>query len=370
MAVTVLSDFSAALSLMLRSKLQSQINTVAVLPYLLPMAPGSGKSLSYTLQFTGAANATASAEGVARSSSDADDESETVCTLNWAQYDKVSSVSDLAQAASGSNYNPESVASYGNDLLLGKVMDQAMRVGLGLASDLYAGNETASPVQLAGAARVIDSSNTIGGVAPGTFTEWAATESTGALAAISFDQIRTFITAIYDACGYTPEFMTCPSNVFNAIRGLFTDYEANVVRDISLMRGGGVNGDEPRTLKMLAGMRAVEVDGVPIVLDKWATANTLYAWNTQYVELQQLDPLQSILDQGSAGIQDLFRRLAGNPNITLPREQVEGMAARGSGWRPHIKMLGDRGLSKEAVVAVFPQVKWKRRNAFGKHLYT
>lgn len=167
-----------------------------------------------------------------------------------------------------------------------------------------------------------------------------------------------------------PEFVTVPSNVFNAIRDLYTDYEAHVVREVTLARGGGVNGDEPRTVKLTGGMRAIEVDQVPFVLDKWCTANTMYAWNTDFVAIHQLDPLQSILDQGADGIQELFRRLADNPNVTLPREQVEGMMARSAGLRPHVKVLGDRGLSKEAVTAVFAQLEWKRRNAFGKYLFT
>lgn len=372
MAVTVLSDISAALSLVLRPKLQTQINSVAVLPYLLPVVRGEGKSLNWTAEFTGAANAAASAEGVARSSSDADAEIEVGATLPWAQYDKVSSVSDLAQAAAGSNFNPESIGAIGRDLLLGRVGAQARRIALGIASDMYAGDPGATPPELAGAALAIDSSGTFAGIAPGTYAEWAAVEDTGPLAALSFSVIRQFFTDIYDACGFMPEFVTVPSNVFNAVRDLYSDYEAHVMREITLSRGGGANGDEPRTVKLAAGMRAIEVDQIPFVLDKWATANTAYAWNTDFVAIHQLDPLQSILDAGpnGEGIQELFRRLADNPNITLPREQIEGMMARGQGLRPHVKLLGDRGLSKEAVTAVFAQLEWKRRNAFGKYLFT
>lgn len=370
MAVTVLSDISAALSLVLRPKLQTQINSVATLPYLLPVVRGEGKSLNWTVEFSGAANAAASAEGVARSSADADDEVEVSASLPWAQYDKVSSVSDLAQAAAGSNLNPESIGAMGRDLLLGRVSGQARRIALGIASDMYGGDPGATPPELAGAALAIDSSGIFASINPGVYSEWASVEDTGPLAALSFSVIRQFFTDIYDSCGFMPEFVTVPSNVFNAIRDLYTDYEAHVVREVTLARGGGVNGDEPRTVKLTGGMRAIEVDQVPFVLDKWCTANTMYGWNTDFVAIHQLDPLQSILDQGPNGIQELFRRLADNPNVTLPREQVEGMMARSAGLRPHVKVLGDRGLSKEAVTAVFAQLEWKRRNAFGKYLFT
>lgn len=369
MAATTLSDVSAALSLMLRPKITNQINNVAVLPYLLPIVKGEGKSLNWTAKFSGATDAVASAEGAARSSSDADDEIPVLASLNWATYDKTSSVTDLAQAAAGSNFNPESIQAIGKDLLLGLVTDQTARIAKGIARDMYAGNPGASPVQLAGSALAIDSSGTFAGIDPTTYTEWAAVENTAALASISFALIQDFLTDIYDACGYLPEFITCPSAVFNAVKGLYVDYEAHAVREISLSSGGGARGDEPRVVKLSAGMRAVEVDQVPFVLDRHATAGTMYAYHTDYVRIHQLDPMQSILDGGAEAINDLFSRLAGRV-IQLPRAQVEGMMARNTGLRPHIKLLGDRGLSKEAVTAVFAQVEWKRRNAFGKFTWT
>lgn len=370
MSMTVLSDISAALSLYLRPKLETQINSVAVLPYLLPVVRGQGQNAAWTVEFSGASNAVASAEGVARSSSDADSEIEVAATLPWAQYDKVASVSDLSQAAAGSNINPESIGAMGRDLLLGRAANQVRRVALGIARDLYAGNPAATPPQLAGAATAIASSGALAGITPGSnpgqYPEWVSVVDDWEWQEMSFQKIREFITKIYDASGHLPEFITCGSTVFNAVRALYTDYEAHVVREISTARGGGSDSQDPRVVKLGAGMRAIEVDQVPFVLDRHATADTAYAWNTQFVEIQQLDPLQSVLDQGEQGIQDLFRRLAGNGRVQLPREQVEGMLARGPGLRPSIKILGDRGLSKEAVVHLWAQVVYKRRNALGK----
>lgn len=370
MAITVQADLSAALSLHFRPKLQTQINSVAVLPYLLPVVTGAGKVCAWTCEFSGAADAAASAEGVARSSSDADDEIEVPATLSWAQYDKTSSVSDLAMASTASNTNPGSVRTVGGDLLMGRLQGQVRRVGLGIAGDLYAGNPGASPAELAGAALAIDSSGTFAGIDPTTYTEWVATESTAALASISFAKIRAWFTAIYDACGEMPEFVTCPSNVYNAVRDLYNNFDAHIVREMMLARGGGADGSEARLVKLHAGMRSVEVDQVPFVLDRHATANTMYAWNTAHVEIHQLDPHASVLEGGEEAIQELFRRLAGDASLVLPREEIEGMLARGPGLTPSIKMLGNRGLSKEAVVYLFAQLQWKRRNAFGKYTWT
>lgn len=367
MPAQVLADFSAALSLVHGPRLERQINDVSVLPQLLPIVEGEGKAMHGTAQFTGAANATASTEGVARSSSDADAEVEVSYTNAWAQYDKVASVSDLAVAATGSSLNPESAGAMGGDVLLGRVLDQNTRLALGVATDLYAGNPGATPPQLAGAALAIDSSGTFQSIVPGTYTEWVSVENTGALSGMTQAQVRDFLTDVYDACGYFPEFVTCPSTVWNAVRDLYADRESNTqIVEMALAAGGGPDGRDSRIVKLSAGHRILDIDGVRFVLDKYATASTMYAWNTRFVQLEQLNPYRGVLDQGAAGIQDLFRRLTDNPRLVLPREQVEGMMARSVGLRPHIKMLGDRGLSKEAVVALFAQVNWKRRNAFGK----
>ena len=368
MAAAQLSDVSDALSLIYGARLTTQINSVAVLPFLLPTLPGDGKALFWTAEFSGAADASASTEGAAYSSSDADDEAEEDATLGWAIYDKIASVTDLAEAAVASNFNPGSVGVLGTSLLMGRVRGQVRRVGLGIAADMYGGNPAASPTELAGAALAIDSSGTFAGIAPTTFTEWAAAENSIAKANLSFKNIREgLFTPIYDASGETPEFCTCDSATFDLIRDLYSDKES-YVREIALGRGGGMDGMEPRIVKLSAGMQAVEVDGIAIVRDRFATADTIYGWNTNYVSVRQLLPsgLQRLLMEGVGAIQDFFRRITDNPNLILPREELEGMAARGSGMRPHIKFLGDRGTSKEAVISVWGQVQWDRRNAFGK----
>ncbi len=367
MASTQLSDFSAALSLMYRRRLTTQINSLVVLLFLLPVLPGEGKACYWTAEFSGASDAAASAEGVARSSSDADDEIEVGATLAWAQYDKTASVTDLAQFAAGSNFNPESVGAFGADLLGGKVQRQIRRLALGMGSDLYSGNPGASPVELAGAALAIDSSGTFAGIDPTTYSEWAAAENSIATANLSFQAVReNLITPVYDACGEIPEFLTCPSDVFDKLKALFNDNELHVEREVVLARGGGLMGNEPRTVKLRAGMDCIFIDGIPVIRDRHCTASTIYAWNTNYVAVRQLSPMWSILQQGTQAIQEVFRRLADDPKLVLPREQLEGMAARNNGIMPYVKLLGDRGLSTEAVVAAHAQVEYLRRNGLGK----
>lgn len=367
MAQTKLTDFAAALSLLFRNQLTTQINSVAVLPYLLPKMPGEGKAVFETAEFSGASDAVASAEGVARDSSDADDEAEVPINLNWAQYDKTVSVTGLAQAASGSNFNPESIGSRGQDLLLGRAMRQTRRVALGIARDSYAGDETTTPIELAGAARAIDSSGIFESIDPSTFPEWAAAENTDSLTGVSLSIIRKkLFTPIYDASGELPEFCTCPSNVFDILRDLFNDNQFRNVERIEVIRGGGPRGLDPRTIKLSAGMDAFLIDNIPFVRDRQATANTIYGWNTNYVEFQQLDPLASMLQRFGGSALEMMRQITDNPHMTLPREMLEGMEARTNGLSPHFRVLGDRGDSTELMVIVYAQLVWRRRNTFGK----
>ncbi|MEL6346887.1 MAG: hypothetical protein AAFV53_27490 [Myxococcota bacterium] len=367
MPQTSTADISAALSLLYRRPLTTSINSVIVLPFLLPVVPAEGKALHFTAEFTGAANATASTEGVARSSADADAEAEVPGTLPWAQYDKVASVTGLAQAVAGSNFNPESVGSKGSDLLMGRVERQHRRIALGVANDLYGGNPAATPPEMAGAEVAIDSSGAFSSIDPVTYPEWAAVENEVSLASLSFATIRQqLITPIYDACGEAPEFITTTSEIFDRVKNLFGDNELNVEREVTLARGGGSNGLGERTVKLKAGMNCVFVDGIPIIRDRQCTTNRMYGWNTRYVSIHQLSPIASILQRGAQGVLEFFRRITGNPHLQLPREALEGMAARSPGLTPHIRVLGDRGDSTEAMVIVYGQVEYTRRNAFGK----
>lgn len=369
MASATLADASAVLSTVYGNDLATQINSTSVPFYLLPVVPGEGKALFWTAEFTGAANAAATAEDAALDASDADDEDELPATLPWAVYTKTSSVTDLSQAGIATNYNPGSSHALNGDSLLGKVHRQARRLALGFSGDFYAGNPGASTPELAGLALAVDSSGTFAGIDPTVETEWAATELTGSLNGLNIEQVREFFTQIYLACGEYPEFCLAPANIFNKVRGFYDDYEANVVREVHMSRGGGPDGQAPRTVKLHGGMRAVLVDQIPIILDRFCTANTMYAINTSGIELQQLPTKEqrSIMDLGQRGITELFERVAGADRLMkMPREDVEGMTRMGGGIKPYVKLLGARGITTEAVLEAFVQIKYTRRNCHGK----
>ena len=131
----------AALTLMLAPRITAQMNRRSTLLYLLPVTRGEGKSCSWTAKFTGQTAAAAVTEGTARSASDAEQDAKVTGTLSWAGYDKVASVTDLAQAVAQSSVNAGSlIETGGTDLAAGEIIDAVEYVARGLASDLFAGD--------------------------------------------------------------------------------------------------------------------------------------------------------------------------------------------------------------------------------------
>lgn len=365
MATTDLAAVSAALSLVYPRQIVNQINRKTVLPHLLQVRLGNGKGVYGTAKFTGASNAAASAEGVQRDASDADQEIKVPWALQWAQYDKTASVTDLARNATARNLNPASAGAPGGDLLQGEVADMATRVIMGVASDMYAGDAGASPTELAGAAAAVDSSGTFAGIDPGTYTEWAAIENTEALADLSLELIEDkLLTPIYDACSEAPDLMTCPSNIFSRIKQLFND-RVQAVKEIQTARG---------IIKLAAGVQAVEIDGIPVVRDPQATANTLYALNTNHVWVEQLLPPELATLFGAErpreAVVEYLRMLMDDPKLVVPDADLDGIMARANTIMPCVKMEGARGLSTEAIVYLHAQMAWSKRNAHGKLVFT
>jgi hypothetical protein len=366
MAALTSAIVGAALSLVYGSGITSSINGLAVLPFIIPVVDGSGKNVAWTVEVSGATDAAAVAEGAAYSSSSADAETPLAASLSWASYTKTASVTGLAAASAGANFNPGSAGAFGGDLLRDQVLNQGRRVLLGMAGDMYAGDPTATPVEIAGAAIAIDSSGTFAGINPGTYTDWASAENTLALAAISVQNIRELLlTPVYDACGEQPEFMTTTATVFDKVRGLFGD-RVQAVQEIVVARGGGLDGQGPRVVKLQHGVQGIMIDGVPLIRDPHCTSNVIYAWNTRYVQLEQLPVAAGLFENTPAGILDFFRRISDNPKLQMPTEMLEGMAARSAGPRPAVEVLGKDGDRSSVLVKAYVQMRYTRRNAFGK----
>ncbi len=369
MATVTKADISDALSLVHQGRLINQINLNTVLLNVIPVVPGEGKVLSWTVEFTGRSDGAAYAEGADMADGDFDAEIRKSATLDWASYRKGAKVSGLAAAIAGTNFKPGTLTGrHGPDLMMKEVNDAVNRLALGLGADLYGGTEAASPDEIVGIEEAILGSGTYATLASGSFSEWKSAENELASASLSFDELRLKLhTPVYNACGFAPEWVVCDTVSFDKVAALYGP-QRRFVTEMMTARGGNAEGFEPgeapRLIKFPAGITAIEVDGVVYIRDRQCTPDTLYAMNSQFIEFQQVPSFRTALDPAS--LNDLFQRLTDDPNVRLPTKVLEGMMATGGAVRPYLDVISKTGDAAKVMVKVYAQLKIGRRNCFGK----
>lgn len=361
MATLSLSDLSDALSQLFQPNITNQINLVAVGLNLIPTVNGGGKNAAWTAKFTGRSNAAGYTEGADMVGGDFDSELREDAVLPWGQYRKGAQVSGLAQAAASSNMQPGSVLDEGMaDVFDDEIGDAVDRMALGLGTDIYAGDGSASN-PLIGLEAAVASSGTYATIDPGTFTEHVSVAQSVPLATLSFAKVRALLTAIYKACGKKPDFMLTDPDTFDAIGDLFGD-NRRWLQEVTL--SDGTRGGR-RTIKLEGGFDVLEFDGIPIARDNLCTTSTLYALNSRHVALKQLPAYKSPMTQER--FLDLVEAITGErlPDAALG----EFMAAAGQ-LTPYVEMLGKTGDSDKAQVKSYSQLCLTRRNAHGKITFT
>lgn len=357
MATLTRADISAAISLLLQDKLVDQFRRDLILTHLFAVKDGYGESLNWNPKFTGRTAGGAYAEGADMADGDFDSHDRARATLQWAAYRAGAKISGLAMAAAANRY--AGAPGMGGDLFDEELEDAIDKIALDLGVDFYAGDETASPVELAGAARAVDSTLTpFAGLAVGTYPEWVGGENSIAATALSFDQLRTkLFRPVKDATGRLPDFVTTTGTVMDSIKSLFED-KAEVVNEIRI-RGAMID------IKKAAGAEAVMLDGVPFIEDRNCTASTLHAWTASDVEIIQLPAKRPQSDPSR--IVAAIKALTG---MDVPISDVEARLRRGGVIIPTVEMLAQTGDAYKAMVKVYLQLKWRRRNSHSKLLLT
>ena len=356
MATLSLSAISVAMSLILSGTLTDQFRRDVPLLHLLDVETDGNAALTWNPKFEARSAGGAYAEGADMADSDFDSHTRVKATLNWAEYRAGAKVSGLAQSTSAAgNY-------IGGDVFTEELIDAIDKVALDLGTDLYAGDPTASPVELAGAAVAIDgSAGTFAGLATATYGDWVAGEDSIASADLSFENLRTKLhRPVKDATGRDPDFVTCPGAVWDQVKGLFDD-KAEVVNEIR------VNG-RMLDIRQAFGGKAIEIDGVPYIEDRLATASTLYAWQPRFVKLVQVPARKPGVDPTQ--VVAAIKMLTGlDVNVTDVEARLRQMQ-QGGALVPFVEMLAQTGDAYKCMVKVYCQVKWRRRNAFAKLVLT
>ncbi|MCI0346683.1 MAG: hypothetical protein L0221_14765, partial [Chloroflexi bacterium] len=276
-------------------------------------------------------------------------------TLTWAEYFGYAKVSGLAESIAAAN------AGEGEDLLLSESKDAIEELSVKLSEHTYSGSVDASPTELEGLARAVDSTGTYAALAAATYTEWASGEDTLATASLSLANLRTKLHRKFkDGCGIWPEFVTCSGTLFDLVCGLYNDQSRIMVTEIHTSARGNIN------LKAVGGFRAVEVDGIPYIEDRHATASTFYANHSANLSYRQVPKAGSAASPEQ--VRAAIKALTGDD---LPLEAIAEQLKKGSSrLQPWVKALAATGDSTKLMIGWYGQLRVKHRNRASKLLLT
>lgn len=355
MATMSLSAFSAVLNLLFMDSTVDQFRRDSFLLNVLEAKPDTNAVCTWSVKMDARSAGGAYAEGADMGDSDFDSHVKVPATLNWAGYHAGSKISGRAMRVSAAN----GAASVNGNVFREDISDAIDKVAMDLSADLYAGNPAASPVELAGAALAIDDNTGVSfaGISPGTYGDWVATEDTTTAAALTKQVIREkLLTPVKQASGYRPEFVTVPDDLWDQVMAL-ADEGAHDVKEIR------INGQMVDVVA-ITGVTAVFIDGVPFVNDRHCTSGTMYAWNTRFVHLRYI-PATAPSALNPAQLQEKIKDLTGKD---VPIDEIEQrLRTARRRLMPEIDILAKDGDNHKAEVRIGEvQVRWEKRNAFGK----
>lgn len=259
------------------------VNRTCVALRTIPMRVGGGQNCAWVIKGSGA-TAAVMAEG-ATAGTPAQD-AQIPAVLNWAYYKADGGATGPAQAAAATASSPRGNA----DILAMNVVDSVAQLASQINQDVYAGDPTASPVQVGGLDYALGSvTNTYATI---NRTSQAAARPTifnpGVATPLSHGMLRKDISDIKVACGEAPDLALCHPDVFNEIAGTFdATRRYNQTTEFTNARG---------RIQLDASVNAVTISGCTYVEDKDATresGNTsgrIYYLNTKYVEFDLLPP--------------------------------------------------------------------------------
>lgn len=357
MAALVLADIVAAFNLLYMDDMADVIRRDSVLLSLLSVQEDRNQSCVWTVKAS-ARNTAKVSTGADVVSGDFSQHERLQASLAWARYEGYAAVDGLAQALAAANAPGRIGVTLDPDVLREEVMDAVDEVAMLLSAHSYTGNPSSN--QISGV-DTMAAGNTYAGIdktALATPTDWEASVQTAAAAALDFDVLRTkLIRPFKDATGRLPEFITCDGPTFDKI-GLLFGSDRRWVDTVTTASAGTVN------LKLAGGFNALEFDGVPIIEDRHATANKLYAWDSRSSSFRQIPNMQSAMVP-SDRVQAAMKALTGSgfPSDAVDRIVAERVKSATGRLQPSIHPLAKLGDSERMMVKVYLQLRHKNRKA-------
>lgn len=355
MAGVTKAALAAAIAILNIDGIQAQFRRDTVLLSLLKVETGRGENCTWLVKGDGRNTAGEHSEGEDSEDADFSTHTRLRASLNWAEMWAHAKISGLSEAvADNGDYA-------GGDIVIEELDDANKELAVKISTRLYNGNQGATPTQLAGLARVIDSSDdNFAGIDTGDNTWWTSGENTvTSLADVTIQDIRTkLIRPVKDVTGRPPDLIVTPGQVFDVLCSKVD--EKTTVTTISTA-GTDFRPVEIATL----GQKGIAIDGVPIIEDRHCTALTMYGISTEYLKLRQL---RRRVDRGATmpQIAEAIQMLTGQriplDALTERVRQINGM----SGLVPTLNMLAKTGDSQKFMLDVKAQTVCRWRGAHSK----
>lgn len=351
MATVSRADVAGVFNLMFMDDMSTQFRQDTTLLRLLEVEPGANENCTWKAKFNGRSAGGAFAEGADMADSDFDAHDRVRAALNWAEYRKGAKISGLATAlAAASGY----AGPNGIGLDMEEINDAIDSLAVDLAVDVYAGDPTASPVELAGAAIAVDSNTGVSfaSIDPSTYGAWVGNEATLAQSAITESTLRTnLLSPVRADTGRNPDLVMCPLDLFDIAKDV-----AGESADTLVVRSPVGPVDLVRDM----GCQVVVIDGVPFVYDQHCTASTFYALTLRDIHIKQV-PAKLPSPQR---LQEVMKALTGTE---IPIPEIIGRIQQGQRrLQPSVEALAQTGDAYKFMVKVYLQLCWRRRNSHAK----
>lgn len=338
MADTVQTLALLALAQNIRGGLVNQINRQSVLLKLVPFVEGSGQNVAFAPVGSGMV-AEMYAEGADASNFGSDAQAKAL--LPWGMARANFHLSGLAQATAATSGTPEqNIRLWAHNMTRGAAALASLINGQAYTGD-------GSSPNLTGLDAAIGSiSNTYGGIdrsisgnayfRPNVFAPGSATP-------LTFDLIRSDLTAIYIACGARPDVALVHPNVLTKLQGLFDPQKLYVVSTMEATTARG-------RVSLDGGVAGVRFDGCLFIEDRDATDGCIYYLNTGHVRMEYLPLDLSTVPGLSDEVAD------------VPVDDGFGLTPLGM----RLEMLAKSGDSDKCQMKSYIQLVVDRPNACGK----
>jgi hypothetical protein len=354
MAGVVLATLAAVLNVKHDKEIVEQYRRDCVLANLLEVEPSGDPTCQWDVEFAARNTADAKAEGYEVQSSDYSTDIKKNASIEWAHYEAYASITGTSQRISAANRRPGLT-----DPLAGELRKAAKELSVKLGTHAYSGSAAASPVQIEGVARAIDSTGTYAGLAQGTYADWASGENTLPTASLSFAELRSkLIGPFQDNTGRDPRFVLCSPTLQRLVASLYDS-----IAQIQWATKIQTNRGEVDIGKF--GFKALMFENIPFIPDRHCTADTFYAIDDDKDEglsWSQVPPAWTSMDPGQ--LQGMIEEVTGQ---VMDVRAIQAMQQQGrTRLSAQINALAKTGDSSKLQLVIDAQLKLKRRNNAAK----